>query len=337
MSTNFLYKCECCGYQTNVKFNMNRHKNRKNQCKSAENVTKISPNVSHNSLNVTQNSPNVSHGSQNVTQNSPNVSHDSPNVTVNECHKCKRIFRNLFSLQRHLPICKGVDQLTCHICFKRFSHRNSKYKHLKNVNCKPPPKAECIPLENNKTVIDNSTNNSNNNIMTNSHNNNTITNNVTINAFGKEDLEYIVNNPEFMKQCLKEKEYGLIECLKKIHYNQDQPQNQNIKKLNKKDDFVDIYDGSKWKLRMIDYAYTLVMNNLEKVFTDYIDNLAESDDWTSVKRIVKTFCNKVSTVLDWEFNNLDRDHEVQDTEMKDMQQKLKRLITETLYRETVNT
>tara|TARA_Y100000816_G_C26066874_1_gene560750 strand:+ start:916 stop:1425 length:510 start_codon:yes stop_codon:yes gene_type:complete len=164
---------------------------------------------------------------------------------------------------------------------------------------------------------------------------NTINNNITINAFGKEDLKYITSNPEFLKQCLKDREYGLIECLKKIHYNEEQPQNQNIKKLNKKDDFVDIYDGNKWKLRMIDYAYTLVMNNLEKVFTDYIDNLAETEEWNSVKRTVKTFCNKVSTVLDWEFNNIDKNREVEDSEMKNMQQKLKKLITETLYRESI--
>jgi hypothetical protein len=205
------------------------------------------------------------------------------------------------------------------------------------VNCKPPPRQ--TPATETTNTINNTTNNQNQ-ITTNSHNNNIINsqntvNNVTINAFGKEDLQYIIDNPDFMKQCLKDKEYGLIECLKKIHYNEEVPQNQNIKKTNRKDDFVDIYDGNKWKLRMIDYAYTLVMTNLEKVFTDYIDNVAESEEWNSVKRIVKSFCNKVSTVLDWEFNNIDREFEAKDVEMRKMQHKLKNLISETLYRETV--
>ena len=217
---------------------------------------------------------------------------------------------------------------------------------MKNVNCKPPQSnqsTDVIPVS--STIVNNTTNNtannSNNNVITNSHNNTNIVknsnnNNITINAFGKEDLQYIINNPQFMNQCIKDREYGLIECLKKIHYNEDQPQNQNIKKINKKDDFVDIYDGSKWKLRMIDYAYTLVMTNLEKVFTDYIDNLAENNtEWSSVKRIVTNFCNKVSTVLDWEFNNIDRTRTVEDSEMRHMQQKLKKLISETLYRETI--
>jgi hypothetical protein len=127
-----------------------------------------------------------------------------------------------------------------------------------------------------------------------------------------------------------------MECLKRIHYNEDKPENMNIKKVNKKDDFVDIYDGNKWKLRMIDFAYSNIMTNLEKVFTDYIDNLVESEEWNSVKRNVRGFCNTVSSVLDWEFDNITIDREVPETDMRKMQQKMKKLVSETLYRETLD-
>jgi hypothetical protein len=139
-----------------------------------------------------------------------------------------------------------------------------------------------------------------------------------------------------MQKCIKDKEYGLLECLKQIHYNNDVPQNQNIKKTNRKDDFVDIYDGSKWKLRMIDFAYTQVMQTMEKLFTDYIDNMVEAGGLGNMKRAVRVFCNKVSTVLDWEFDNMDKIREVKETEMRQLQQKLKKLISETLYRETTS-
>ena len=110
---------------------------------------------------------------------------------------------------------------------------------------------------------------------------------------------------------------------------------QNIKKLNRKDDFVDIYDGSKWKLRMIDYAYSQVMGTLEKLFTDYIDNLIDAGELESMKRTIKVFCNKISTVLDWEFNNLDKNREPEESEVKTLECKLKKLISETLYRESL--
>jgi hypothetical protein len=234
------------------------------------------------------------------------------------------------NLDNHYKKCNGVDSLSCPICKKRFNSYQAKYKHLKTVKCTDPGKSINYPESN----VTNITNNTNNNY--NSCNFNTVNNNITINAFGKEDYQYIMDNHDFMRKCIKDREYGLLECLKMMHYNSDVPQNQNIKKLNRKDDFVDVYDGSKWKLRMIDYAYSQIMKTLEKLFTDYIDDLVETGELESMKRTIKVFCNKISTVLDWEFNNLDKNQEPEESEVKSLECKLKKLISETLYRESIN-
>ena len=340
MSTNPLYKCEICGYKTFIKCNIIRHQNRKNPCKSVTNVTIDTQNVTVDTQNVSLDTQNVSLDTQNVSLDTQNLNHDAQNVTVDcyKCTKCHETFKRKFNLDRHLKICNGVNNLTCHICLKTFKHRNSKYKHLKNVICTRPLQPEQQPTE--RTTVNNITNNNNNNDhSTNSHNshsfNNTNCNNVTILAFGKENYSHLIENHELMKKFINDREYGLMDCLKLIHYNDEVPENQNIKKNNRKDDFVDIYDGSTWKLRMVDFACSQILTSLEKLFTDYIDDFVENNTSGSMLRNIKVFCNKVCSSLDWEFNNVNREREVDDDEIKSMQQKVSSLITETLYRETV--
>ena len=308
------YKCDRCGYTTNIKCNFNSHLKRKIPCK-IKNVCE-----------------KVTEFCENVTNNCENVTKFVPKVYI--CEKCNKGLASKRNLRNHRIICNGVNSLSCPTCKTVFENRRRKHYHMKHVDCKPPPPP---PLEGSSvsTINNNITNNNTHNNQCQNYNN-CNNQNITINAFGKETYAYITENHEFMKQCLKDREYGLLECLKMLHYNQENPENQNIKKTNRKDDFVDIYDGSKWKLRMIDYAYTQIMQTLEKLFTDYIDNIVETDQWDSMKRLIKIFCNKVSTVLDWEFENIDKNREVEESEMKSLQFKLKKLISETLYRETIN-
>ena len=323
-----VFVCNNCGYETLIKCNFISHQNRKTPCKSRNVMEKKCENVNQGCENVNPDCENVNQGCENVNPDCENLNQRCENVKF-ECKKCNRNLSNKRNLENHVLICKGVDSLSCPTCKKRFKSYQGKYKHLKNVKCKPYvlPKSDMIP----STSIINSTNCNNTNC-----NNTNITTNITINAFGKENYKYIIENHDFMKKCIKDREYGLVECLKMIHYNDEIPENHNIKKMNKKDEFVDIYDGSKWKLRMIDFAYSQVMGTLEKLFTDYIDNLVDTGELEPMKRIVKVFCNRVSTVLDWEFNNIDKNREVEDIEMRQLQHKLKKLISETLYRETIN-
>jgi hypothetical protein len=351
MSTKLLYKCEICGYKTSIKCNIIRHQNRKNPCKSATKVTIDTQNVSLGATNVSLGATNVSLGATNVSLDATNVSldatnvsldtqnlnHDAQNVTVDcyKCTKCHGIFKKKYNLDKHLKICNGVNNLTCHICLKTFKHRNSKYKHLKNVICTPPvqPEQQQPTTVNNTSITNNNDNSHSHNKNTNSYNTNC--NNVTILAFGNENYSHLIDNHELMKKFINDREYGLIDCLKLIHYNDEVPENQNIKKNNRKDDFVDVYDGSTWKLRMVDFACTKILNSLEKLFTDYIDDFIENNNSGTMLRNIKVFCNKVCSSLDWEFNNVNREREVSDDEMKEIQQKVSSMIAETLYRETI--
>ena len=55
-----------------------------------------------------------------------------------KCVKCEKVLKSKLGLNRHEKICKGVSSLQCPTCFKSFSDKTSKYKHIKNVKCSPP-------------------------------------------------------------------------------------------------------------------------------------------------------------------------------------------------------
>ena len=91
------------------------------------------------------------------------------------------------------------------------------------------------------------------------------TQNITINAFGKEDIAYLTLSPEyknFMTGCLKDHVQGMLNLTDAIYYNKEQPENHNIKKLNKKDNFIKLYDGVKWKTA---FAKDTVENIFSKI------------------------------------------------------------------------
>ena len=327
------FVCPICEYTTLIKCNFLRHQKRKRSCKS----------IKTQSANVNLESANVNLESANVNLESANVNLESANVNL-QCEDCKKVFKKLYNLNQHRPICKGIqDSKTCPHCLKTFSCRQAKSKHVLKGKCtavvkvNPTNDSANTPSTSN-TIVNNNTNNTNcNNNINNSHNTTTTNNTIVLNAFGKENLEYIINNMDFMKSCLMDKEYGVIKCFKELHYNDDKPENQNIKKKTRKDDFVDVFDGKRWNIRMMDYVYSIVMNNIESVFTEFMDNVSESDDWEYLKKHIKIFCNRLSLVLDWDCENVkDKFHcrEIKENEMKQMNQKMKKIIAETMYRES---
>ena len=107
-------------------------------------------------------------------------------------------------------------------------------------------KIEDLLIELSKNGVNTTNNNNNTTNMTNSHN--TIHNTININNYGEENTKYITK--QFIVDLLKNKPFKAIpEMIKHTHFNEEHPENQNIKITNKKEPYVKIMKDNKWELQ----------------------------------------------------------------------------------------
>ena len=204
------HKCDLCNYSTNRKYDLKRHQN-----------------AIHN-LRVPAKSE------KNLPE--PNVHPKKPNVhPENMCKKCNKVYKIKKYLIEHEEKCKGVDELTCPRCMISFSSRQAKSNHIKRNTCKPrsiiharvPNPQNIEPANNidtqiNNIDIDNQTNNIDN--QTNIQNQHI---NIYVNNYGKERTDYL----DYDKMlAIFKKVYNIPTLLtKEIHFNEEFPENNNIK------------------------------------------------------------------------------------------------------------
>ena len=132
-------------------------------------------------------------------------------------------------------------------------------------------------------------------------NNNT---NITINAFGKENIDYLVNNPKYkqmMLSCMNTKEQGIMQLIKYIHFNPEHPENQNLRKPNKKDECMKSYDGQKWNLIMAKDGLLTVLIKIESEFYKFLE-LMEDDGERVKDPIMNRFMRTVGHALNFDFS-----------------------------------
>jgi hypothetical protein len=232
------HNCDYCNYLTNRKFDLKKHHMRKhnNELYKYNDENILCEMVHPKSENVIPKSENVIPKSENVIPKSENVIPKSENVIPNNyiCKKCNKIYKTKIYLIEHEKKCKGVDDLTCSRCMISFSNRQNKYRHIKRNNCKPrsiihartPNKHNIENIQNVEQLTNNIETQINNNIG-NQNNNNFI-----INNYGCERLDYL--NYEKMLEIFK-KSYNIPTLLtKEIHFNEEFPENNNIKYNNDK-------------------------------------------------------------------------------------------------------
>lgn len=201
-------------------------------------------------------------------------------MTIYECKKCKFITENNFNYKKHIKTKKhqrntGEFQVSltntnttitqqlhntknaqesilyeCDFCDRCFKHQQSKYRHQKYY-CKSKKTLE----EKDKKIeelekklydamlrignITNTTNNTTNNI------NNSKNLNITINAYGKEDIKYITKGEWF--EMLLDPENSVVKLFLETHFNPEHPENANIRLRNRNSKFLEVHDGDSWK------------------------------------------------------------------------------------------
>jgi hypothetical protein len=218
----FKFYCPRCEYGTDLKGNLVLHLNSKKECKVHEN-NKSKDNISR-----------------------------------------EEILKSLQSYEHKLP------QTVCCYCNKLVAKSNIS-RHIKTCKKKPEPLNDEKPTENTPIIFQTkeeldkhiekkicefldkrSSQGSTYNMVTNTTYNNTI-NIVNINSFGNESVDHIKN--DFLSYCLMNPKKGITELIENIHYNDDVPQNKNIRFKSNKNNTFEQYKDEQWI--ECDASYTL--------------------------------------------------------------------------------
>ena len=211
------------------------------------------------------------------TQKDPKKTQKDPKKTqkdpVFSCEFCDSIFSSYAHKRRHeLHRCKENSSI------KIISDKNKKIKKLENQVDK------LIAKTGNLTFIQHTQNTQNQH------------NNIQINNYGNEDLTHLT---DYFKTQLLNGPFGAIpKMIEAIHFNNDKPENKNIKYPNTNKNYIKIRQNNEWvfknkqnilrdmidsKYLILDDHYNLILNgenisnNIKKKYTNFREKYDEGN------------------------------------------------------------
>ena len=243
------YDCDICIFSSKLKPNYLRHLKTKKHLNNDKNY------VEENDIKTSQ-YLTIPHFSLKIPQNTSQIS-DHKNKEYIKCEYCYKEYNRIDNLNRHIAkFCKKKKELD------KMENENSKIIEKQNKFIKSQTKQISKLLEKNGKQINNTQNNTNSN--------NTINNTIHINNYGEENLEMLTD--EFKERCVTRPFYAIIDIIKKIHFNDDYPENKNMRLVNKRDNKIQVLDDGKWKYRYKDeavkYAFDDSNERLEQFYVE---------------------------------------------------------------------
>jgi len=276
-----MFKCLDCEYKSNRLYNLTLHIKRKHKREVKEEEKIRTSNAVIPAANAVIPAANAVIPAVNAVIPAANAVIPAANAVEKEkqnlekifqCEKCQKTFTRNYSLKKHMVNCTGVSNiLECPYCHKILSSSSSKIKHIKI--CKIKNANELIlKMEQNNTV--NNTVNSNNTL----HNtkNNVINYNyhfygskekrenedsddelydqIERNNFGDEKIEYI--SEEELTEIAKNLDVKAL--INRIYFDEEHPENQNIRKNCKKS--LKVLKDQKWTVETKESIYNRMLN-----------------------------------------------------------------------------
>jgi len=252
-----LYQCDKCAFSTKDKGKYSRHCNRKFPCIKKEKIDN-DESIKEYKTDFTQNYSKITQNYSNLLKNysllenyqepvSNEMFHEKNKTAVFRCEYCDKQSTRKYNHQRHVNSCKKLN--------KNILEINQRFLHIKNLEEKTKYLEEKVDeLKNTKSIVNNIVNNYNYNI--------------TINAYGEENLEFLTDYK--IRQLFGGfKDNLIVQLIKNIHCNPSLPENMNLFKPNKKETHIMVFDGENW---ILDYGPTVI----KKLITDKIQFL---DNW----------------------------------------------------------
>ena len=175
----------------------------------------------------------------------------------------------------------------CDVCDKGFSSKSGYYIHRKN--CKK--EENIIDLKDQVKQLQKIVEQSKKNIKQ-------FNKIININNFNQEKTDYI--DPEFIKNCLKDK--NMIQLIEKIYFDPNHPENHNVRIKNMNKNLLEYYNNKKWIIATKDQVIKDMINSGYNVFKIYYENNDEIDQWLDLinkeeTKLFKELRSKIMLVI----------------------------------------
>ncbi len=239
-------------------------------------------------------------------------------TTCKKCHLvrhlqnknlCKPILSNISAedLLFELKPKKQIKYYKCENCDKQFNSRSTRYRHQQN--CKIfdihdevlKLKQEIEELKSNQLKLTHQTPS----IINSGTINNT--NNITVNNFGQENIEYLMKRLEYYWH---NKAHGLIEMTKDIHFDPQHPENHTFTITNQRAKIAKIRENGEWVPKSCEEAIDDIVYSVSKEIEQFIEEKTEylKNKFPRVVDLTNNWWEKIGTEAfdEKEYKNLVR-------------------------------
>lgn len=202
------------------------------------------------------------------------------------CERCGKTFKYRYLLINHLErkiVCPGKNSDTpsvtlletllsekpkeyaCRNCGRRYSSSQSRCNHQRQCTVQKRG-TEIVKVQQPPTQL---------------------------NSFGRESLCHLLDNKIFLTSCLMDKDVvRLIEC---IYFDQDHPQNQNVRLKSKKQEFMEVWMDGKWTIvdqnetidEMIDRGLMILRLHSRRNAEQLLDEWGDTDDHDTLNAAIE--------------------------------------------------
>jgi len=214
----------------------------------------------------------------NFSSSKSSISLSNEKSSILTCSNCNKSFSRSDNLKRHLNSCKKIES-----SIKDLLTENEILKqHLKKQEDLMNQLLESI---NKNAKIHPKTLQKINKQLINSNNNNTIINNTYV-KFGNLSYDGILSDKE-QREILRKQYLSLEESIKKIHFNKDLPEYNNVFITNMKDDIAYVFNGKQFiSVRKNDMLNQLIDMHVDEINISFEKNKGKLNE-KQIERLEK--------------------------------------------------